>query len=98
MFVRIGHKAFNPDLVTDIQFEQDQITLFFPAYSTEADSIIYFENTDKDNFMHWWDNIAEKIEISVHNAEEPSQEFPKCGFCGGHHDPALNDPSVCSPF
>ena len=59
-FVQINWRAFNPDLITDITFEEEEIRIFFAFLNPDGEqSWLSFADEDKEAFEIWWRERAD---------------------------------------
>jgi len=55
MFVQVGRQAINMDLVSDIWFDDDKVSLGFPAVDgDEGQIVVQFSGPEWYAFIEWW--------------------------------------------
>ena len=78
MFVQIGNRAFNPDLVVLVRQEEEtrQVTLFPIYQAPDTGTTITFSGTEYDAFINWWyhkENVY-IVSVSDNNADQPDTQ------------------------
>lgn len=65
MFVQIGNKAINMDLVTEIYFDENSkaVELTLAVQDGDHPSFISLRAENAKRFLDWWDNKADVHKI-----------------------------------